>query len=529
MATTSTPTRPPPLRAEQSALEASESRYRRLFETAQDAILILDAEERPGTIIDANPFVIDLLGYSLDELVGRELWEIGLFADKAESQAAMEQLQSEGYIRYEDIPLATKKGKRVDVEFVSNRYIVDGKKVIQCNIRDISDRKSAEDAARVSAERFRFLAESMPIIIFTARPDGGLDYCNRQLTDFTGLSREEVCASGRAPFTHEDEVEEDARLWNRSLKSGEPFQLESRFRRSDGVYRWHLTRAAAMRDAGGITTWVGSSTDIHDRKRVEETLVRQYHESEALSRAKDEFLATSSHELRTPLTSILGWSELLVTGDLDAETEREALNSIRQSAQTQSRLIDDMLDVSRLLTGKLALISEPVDLAATLLLAIRAITPAAEKKNLEIEKSFARGTSRVVGDPIRLQQIFWNILSNAVKFTPDGGSIRVRLWSEDARVSVEVRDTGQGISNEFLPRVFDSLTQEEGSNTRLHGGLGLGLSIVRQLVQMHGGTVLAESAGVGTGATFTVSFPARRLTATVEDTRLRVRDATAPD
>jgi PAS domain S-box-containing protein len=505
------------------ALGASEARYRRLFETAQDAILILD--QASGKIMDANPFVIDLLGYSLDELLGKELWEIGLFSDKQESKAAMERLQENGYIRYEDMPLETKGGKRVEVEFVSNSYLVGDLKVIQCNIRDITDRKWAEETARISADRFRFLAESMPIITFTATPGGNMDYCNRQLTEFTGLTCEELCAAGRAPFTHPDDAEEDDRLWLYSIASGEPFQFESRFRRADGVYRWHLTRAAAMRDAGGIVIWVGSSTDIDDRKSVEETLVRQYHESEALSRAKDEFLATSSHELRTPLTSILGWSELLVTGGLDEETEREALDSIRQSARVQSRLIDDMLDVSRLLTGKLELNSEPVDVAAALLLAIRAITPAAEKKNLTMEKSFARGISRVDGDPTRLQQIFWNILSNAVKFTPRGGRIRVRLSSVDSRVDVEVSDTGQGISGEFLPRVFDSLSQEGGSSTREHGGLGLGLSIVKQLVQMHGGTVRAESAGEGTGATFTVSLPARHFAATLEEPMLHVRDA----
>jgi PAS domain S-box-containing protein len=505
------------------ALGASEARYRRLFETAQDAILIL--EEASGKIMDANPFVIDLLGYSLDELMGKELWEIGLFSDKQGSLAAMERLQESGYIRYEDMPLETKRGKRVEVEFVSNSYLVGDLKVIQCNIRDITDRKWAEEAARISAQRFRFLAESMPIIIFTARPDGGLDYCNRQLTEFTGLQCEEICASGRPPFLHPDDAEEDDRLWRHSVESGEPFQFESRFRRADGIYRWHLTRAAAMHDAGGIVTWVGSSTDIQDRKSVEETLVRQYHESEALSRAKDEFLATSSHELRTPLTSILGWSELLVTGGLDEETEREALDSIRQSARAQSRLIDDMLDVSRLLTGKLELNSEPVDVAAALLLAIRAITPSAEKKNLVLEKSFARGASRVDGDATRLQQIFWNILSNAVKFTPPGGHIRVRLSSKDSQVDVEVSDTGQGISREFLPRVFDSLSQEGGSSTREHGGLGLGLSIVRQLVQMHGGMVRAESGGQGEGATFTVTLPARPFMATADSPRLHVRDA----
>ena len=497
------------------ALKASEQRYRRLFETAQDAILIL--EEDTGTIMDANPFLIDLLGYTLDELIGKELWEIGLFRDKQQSKSAMEDLKQRGYIRYDDMPLQTTHGKLVEVEFVSNSYMVGEQKVIQCNIRDITDRKWAEAAARISSERFRFLAESMPLMIFTAKPDGDIDYVNRQLTEFSGLSSEEVYKSGRLSITHPDEVDEEVRRWRHSIESGEPYQFECRFRRRDGVYRWHLTRASAMRNAGGkVTIWVGSSTDIDDRKSVEENLVRQYHESETLSRAKDEFLATSSHELRTPLTSILGWSELLVTGELDAETQRVALDSIRQSARAQSRLIDDMLDISRLLTGKLELNCEMVDVAAILLLAIRAIMPAAEAKQIGLEKSFAHQPSRVYGDPTRLQQIFWNILSNAVKFTPEGGRIRVRLSCVDSQLEVEVSDTGEGIGAEFLPRVFDSLSQEGGSSTRRHGGLGLGLSIVKQLVEMHHGTVRVASEGPGRGSTFTVSLPTQGGMTTVQ-------------
>jgi PAS domain S-box-containing protein len=506
------------------AVKASEARYRRLFETAQDAILIL--EEDRGKIMDANPFVIDLLGYTLDELIGKELWEIGLFRDKEQSKAAMEQLQKDGYIRYEDIPLETKQGKRVEVEFVSNSYMVGDQKVIQCNIRDITDRKWAEEAARISTERFRFLAESMPLMIFTAKPNGDIDYVNRQVTEFTGLHDEEVFHSGRTTFIHPDDVEEAERRWRHSIESGDPYQFESRFRRRDGVYRWHLTRASAMHDAGGIVIWVGSSTDIDDRKSIEEGLVRQYAESETLSRAKDEFLATSSHELRTPLTSILGWSELLVTGELDAETQREAIESIRQSARAQSRLIDDMLDVSRLLTGKLQLNSEVVDVAATLLLAIRAIAPAAENKNIRLEKSFVRDASRVYGDATRLQQVFWNILSNAVKFTPPGGTIRVRLSSTDSQVEVEVTDSGEGIGRDFLPRVFESLTQEGGTSTRHHGGLGLGLSIVKQLVEIHGGTVRAESEGEGQGSTFTVTLPGRGRATTGQAPRPDVSETT---
>ncbi|HEU4522733.1 MAG TPA: PAS domain S-box protein, partial [Thermoanaerobaculia bacterium] len=491
-----------------TALRASEERYRRLFETAQDAILIL--EEASGKIMDANPFVMNLLGYSLDELVGKELWEIGLFSDRDQSRAAMSDLQKSGYIRYEDMPLQTKRGQRVEVEFVSNSYMVGDLKVIQCNIRDITDRKWAEEAARVSGVRFRFLAEAMPIMIFTATPDGRIDYVNRQLTDFTGMTSEEICAVGNLTFADADGFKEHSQRWEQSMGSGAPFVHECRFRNVRGEYRWFLTRASALRDAAGaITLWIGSSTDIEDRKNVEASLVQQYQESEALSRAKDEFLATSSHELRTPLTSILGWSELLASGDLDPQTQVTAIDSIRQSALAQARLIDDMLDVSRLLTGKLELTRNMVEIAATLLLAIRAIMPAAENKNIRIEQTLDPQVPRVYGDATRLQQIFWNILSNAVKFTPAGGLIRVHVSANDAEIRITVSDTGAGISQEFLPRVFQRLSQERATSTRQHGGLGLGLSIVKQLVEMHGGTVRAESDGPARGSTFTVTLPAR--------------------
>jgi CheY-like chemotaxis protein len=187
-----------------------------------------------------------------------------------------------------------------------------------------------------------------------------------------------------------------------------------------------------------------------------------------------------------------------------------------------------MLDVSRLLTGKLELNSEMVDVGAALLLAIRAITPAAENKRIRIEKSFARDAARVYGDATRLQQVFWNLLSNSVKFTSEGGSIRIRLFSTEARVEVEVSDTGKGIGRDFLPRVFQSLSQEGGTSTRQHGGLGLGLSIVKQLVEMHGGTVRAESEGENRGSTFTVSLPARGRDKALSNSRATINESTEP-
>jgi PAS domain S-box-containing protein len=488
------------------AMRASEVRYRRLFETAQDAILIVDAESRK--IMDANPFVIDLLGYPLEELIGKELWEIGLFHDIEESKAAFDRLQRDGYIRYEDLPLETKDGKRAEVEFVSNAYEVNGKNIIQCNIRDITERKSAEKAAQEGAERFRFLAESMPQMVFTAKPNGHVDYFNQQWSAFTGLSLDEIKDWRWTKFIHPDDVRETVRLWRHALNNGEQFEAQHRFRRADGVYRWHLSRACAMHDAGGnITMWISSNTDIDDQKSTEGALNHLYKEAESLNRAKDEFLATLSHELRTPMTSILGWTALLAAGTLDETTRKEGIATIHRSAQAQAQLIDDVLDVSRMITGKLRLTIEPVDMESVLRAALTAFVPAAEAKELRLRMDFQLGLLSLGGDPARLQQVFWNLLSNAMKFTPVGGRIDVRLFSRDSNVVVEVQDTGVGIRPEFLPYAFDRFAQQESGTMRHHGGMGIGLSISKQLVELHGGTISVASEGKGLGSIFTVSIP----------------------
>jgi PAS domain S-box-containing protein len=488
------------------ALAASEVRYRRLFETAQDAILILDGDN--GRIIDANPFVIALLGYTFEELIGKELWEIGLFHDIEESKAAFDRLQRDGYIRYEDLPLETKDGRRAEVEFVSNSYDVDGQNIIQCNIRDITARKTAETAAQEGAERFRFLAESMPHMVFTAKPNGHVDYFNQQWTVFTGLTLGEIKDWRWTKFIHPDDVKETARLWRHSLNSGEAFEAQHRFRRADGVYRWHLSRACAMHDAAGnITMWISSNTDIDDQKSTERALTHLYKEAESLNRAKDEFLATLSHELRTPMTSILGWTALLAAGTLEESTRKEGIATIHRSAQAQAQLIDDVLDVSRMITGKLRLTVEPVAMESVLRAALTAFVPAAEAKELRIRMDFQPGLPSLGGDPARLHQVFWNLLSNAVKFTPAGGRIDVRLFSRDSNLVVEVQDSGAGIRPEFLPYAFDRFAQQEGGTMRHHGGMGIGLSIAKQLVELHGGTISVASEGKSLGATFTVTIP----------------------
>ncbi|HEY0174346.1 MAG TPA: ATP-binding protein, partial [Pyrinomonadaceae bacterium] len=234
---------------------------------------------------------------------------------------------------------------------------------------------------------------------------------------------------------------------------------------------------------------------------------RLYREAHEASRLKDEFLATVSHELRTPLTAILGWAHMLRTGRLGADSAAGAFETIERNARAQSQLIDDLLDVSRAITGKLRIDVRPVDPNSFIEAAVEAVRPAAEAKGVRVQKVVDTGLVTVSGDPVRLQQVVWNLLSNAIKFTPRGGRVQVRMERVNSHVEIAVSDTGAGIVPDFLPHVFDRFRQADQKTTRRHGGLGLGLAIVRHLVELHGGSVRAESAGEGQGSTFTVLLP----------------------
>jgi PAS domain S-box-containing protein len=238
---------------------------------------------------------------------------------------------------------------------------------------------------------------------------------------------------------------------------------------------------------------------------------RLYQQTQEANRAKDEFLATVSHELRTPLNAILGWARMLSTGKLDEPTYARALETIERNAKAQARLIEDILDVSRIIMGKLRLNFQPVELAPVVESVLDAARPTAENKGVLLESSLDPLSGTISGDPDRLQQVAWNLVSNAVKFTPKGGRIRVRLKRTGSCIQFTVSDTGQGIGPDFLPRIFERFSQAESTSTRSHGGLGLGLAIVRHLVELHGGTVQAESPGEGRGATFIVTLPIRAV------------------
>jgi signal transduction histidine kinase/ActR/RegA family two-component response regulator len=269
---------------------------------------------------------------------------------------------------------------------------------------------------------------------------------------------------------------------------------------------YSLRATADSRDEIGllITSFNEMLAAIQER---DDELKQARDAADAGNRAKDEFLAVVSHELRTPLTPILTWTRLLASGTLDATKQTRALESIERSARAQTQIIDDLLDVSRIAAGKVRLDLQQVELAPLLEAAIDSTRPTAETKGIRIHKVIDSRPNMVAGDPGRLQQVFWNLLTNAIKFTPKGGKIQVQLRRVDSHVEVTVSDTGQGIDPAFLGQIFDRFRQADSSTRRAHGGLGLGLAIVRQLVELHGGTVRAESAGEGQGSTFTVALP----------------------
>jgi signal transduction histidine kinase len=289
------------------------------------------------------------------------------------------------------------------------------------------------------------------------------------------------------------------------------YDVEYRVRRLDGAFRWFKTRGLPIRDGGGkITKWFGTCTDITDRKRTEDQLLQLKEAAEAANRAKDEFLANVSHELRTPISAVLLWTKLLARGSLPPDQHPHALKSIELSAIAQDQLVGDLLDVTRLSSGGIRLDLRDCDPTAVVAAAADVVRPSASEKGVELAADPGPSPGAVRADPARLLQVVTNLLSNAIKFTPTGGRVTVGLDRAGDRVLIRVADTGAGIPPGFLPHIFERFQRGESTASRREGGLGLGLAIVRQLVEAHGGSISAESPGEGLGSTFTVNLPAAR-------------------
>ncbi|HEY9617953.1 MAG TPA: PAS domain S-box protein, partial [Microcoleaceae cyanobacterium] len=400
---------------------------------------------------------------------------------------------------------------------------------------DITDRKQVEEALQHSEERYRYLAEAIPQLVWTCNANGNCEFVNQQLCDYIGLTVEQAIAQGWLAAIHPEDRPATQEMWVDAIHHDHFYRTEYRLRRAtDHSYRWHLVLGLPLKDPQGrVVKWFGTCTDIHDQKELELERDRLFQlertareAAERANRIKDEFLAVLSHELRSPLNPILGWSKLLQTRKLNEAKAAEALATIERNAKVQMQLIDDLLDVAKILRGKLSLTMTSVNLATVVEAAIETVRTTVTAKSISLCTKLPN-IGQVSGDAARLQQIVWNLLSNAIKFTPTGGQVTIRLERRDAGdqtaqnltplvspvasppgyAYITVTDTGKGINPDFIPYLFETFRQEDASITRKYGGLGLGLAIVRQLVEAHGGTIVADSPGEGLGATFIVQLP----------------------
>jgi PAS domain S-box-containing protein len=496
-----------------------------------------------------------------------ELWARHLHPDdRAAVEAAFEQAKTQRNEYRAEYRIIQQNGAIVWVEGRGQFYLdADGQPYRMIGVVvDISDRKQAETDLRNSETRYRLLAEAIPQFVWITNAAGQNEYVNQRFCDYTGLSAKQMSGLEWLSIIHPDDLEMTRQCWLAAVSNGGFYEIEYRFRRADGVYRWFLGQGIPLRDEQGqISQWFGTCTDIEPQKQIEQArshlLEREQtarEAAESANRIKDEFLAVLSHELRTPMNPILGWSKLLRSGKLDSTKAARALETIDRNAQLQVQLIDDLLDISRILQGKLRLNSEPVSLNSVITAAIETVRLAAEAKAIALQPIFPLAAPVVNGDAGRLQQVVWNLLSNAVKFTPVGGRVEVKLESfefsvlsselsdsiqnskarsaadanntqnspklldvtldvtqnsklntQNSYAQITITDTGKGIAPDFLPYVFEHFRQEDGATTRKFGGLGLGLAIARQIIELHGGQISVESPGEAQGATFIVQIP----------------------
>ncbi|MEN6451416.1 MAG: PAS domain-containing protein, partial [Thermoguttaceae bacterium] len=382
--------------------------------------------------------------------------------------------------------------------------------------REVTEQKRAEATLRESELFFRQMLESIPGMVFTTRPDGYCDYQSQPWVDYTGVPMSEHLGDGWNRLLHPDDRPRAFAAWQAAVEERAPYDLEYRVRRHDGQYEWFKVIGRPIRDAAGeIVRWFGVALNIEDLKRTEESLKaakdsaeRAKAVAEQANRAKDHFLAVLSHELRTPLTPVvMGVSMLQDRPDLAPEM-RETLETVRRHVEMEARLIDDLLDVTRIARGKIELNRKPVELCTVIQRAVEVCKPDIETRGLHFGVDLGPAAPYwVEADEPRLQQVFWNLLKNAIKFTPHGGCVGIRCRPNERHLVVEVNDSGIGIEPESLARVFNAFEQGERSITQQFGGLGLGLAICKALVELHGGRIEAHSEGRGKGATFRLQLP----------------------
>ena len=485
-----------------------------------DGVITADMD---GNVTFLNPVAEELTGWSGVDARGKSLETIfPIVNEETRVPAANPALRAirEGRIfgLANHTVLLTKDGREVPIDDSGAPIRTDGGELLGAVLvfRDISERRRAEEADALLAA----IVDSSEDAIVSKRIDGIITSWNAAAERMFEYTAGEAVGQPITIIIPADRLEEEAMIIGRLrqgervdhfatvrvTKSGRPIHISVTV---SPVRNKHGEVIGASKIARDITAGIRADEE-RAALLTSERAARQ--QAEAASRAKDEFVAMISHEIRTPLNAILGWAQVLRRESLSPEATARALESVERNARAQVQLLSDLLDISRAITGKLRLDSRPVDVVTSIESALESIRPAAEAKSITIDLHREAARSVVTGDADRLQQVFWNLLSNAVKFTPKHGHVVVKVRRVNSHVAVAVTDSGIGIRQEFLPYVFERFAQADSGSSRAHGGLGLGLAIVRHLVELQGGSVSASSAGQDTGATFTVELPLRAVT-----------------
>ena len=526
---------PPPTATEN--LHDSEERFRLLVESVRDyAIFMLDTT---GHVLTWNAGAERFKGYRAHEIIGShfsrfyppEALERGLPAEELEVAQRVGSFEDEGWRVRKDGSLFWANVVITAMRDKSGQLIGFSKVT-----RDLTQRRHQEEALRQSEERFRLLVEGVAdYAVFMLDVNGRIATWNVGAQRIKGYAADEIVGKHFSVF-YPQEAKDSGWPEHELQVAGETGRfVDTGWRvRKDGTTFWANVTITAMRDASGrLIGFAKLTRDLTESMRVEAIETAHQAREEILdaersarmaaqraTRIKDEFLATLSHELRTPLSAILGWTQILLRGHAtSAADQQRAIAVIDRNARAQVQLIDDLLDLSRIMTGKLRLDLRQVSMLDIAQAAIDSAAPAAAAKDIRLRSVLDPSRVIVNGDAGRLQQVVWNLLTNAIKFTPKGGQVQVLLQRVNSHIELSVADTGIGIPAAYLTQVFDRFTQVDGSTTRAHGGLGLGLAICKQLVELHGGTIRATSAGEGQGATFRVELPVSLLQVETERER----------
>jgi PAS domain S-box-containing protein len=413
-----------------------------------------------------------------------------------------------GVVGYAATPLRGAGGRAFGLLSVMHDQPLDASRS-PCRILDLLagraaaelERSRVEAQLRRSKEEIRFISESTPAVLWRATPDGLLDYISPRAAEYCGTSLDSLLGRGYLAYLHPEDVAPTLDPWAHARRTGAPFEAEYRLRRADGAYRWHLARALPRRDTSGtITRWYGSVVDVDGRRRAEVAL----RESD---RRKDEFLALLAHELRNPLAPIRHALDVQARAGGDLQTWKDMRETMERQLAHLVRLVDDLLDVSRLSTGQIALRRELVDVREVVADALESCRQLFAVRKHRLTTDLPSDPLMVHGDRIRLSQALTNVVNNAAKFTAPGGEIYLDARQFDETVEIRVRDSGVGISEERLPRIFDLFWRSDASPDREHGGLGVGLTLARWLVDLHAGVLSASSVGEGCGSEFRIRLP----------------------